>query len=87
MENLDVQMPLIGFQCLCELCTVWAASEGLGCVNGTCTCVCFSFWYNSLGAALLVINNMWAGQSAGELVVWDDLLFCLSDVSPSRWYQ
>lgn len=59
-------------------------------MNGAFTWVCFSFQYSSLVAVLPAISNMWADQPAGELVVWDDLLFCLrlfSDVSPSsKWY-
>lgn len=77
MENFDVaQMLLVGFKCLCELCAVRAASEGLGCMNGPFTWVCFSFQGNSLVAVLPVINHMWADHPAGELVVWEDLLSC-----------
>ena len=79
MGNFDViQMLIIGFECPHDLYVVRAASEGLGCMNGAFTWVCFSFQYSSLVAVLPVISHMWADdQPAGALVVWEELLSCL----------
>lgn len=84
--NFDVaQMLLFGFGGggVSELYAVRGGSEESGCMTVlpcSVTQVYFSVQDNRVRVrlvAMLTALNTWAGQSVGELGVWNHLLFCL----------